>query len=519
MLRDLWYRPAGTASISKGTEATVSGVRVDDKHEPAEARAADASLSMALEAADAGSFAVDAVEGGIRLSAGALAMHGLAPGATPTFRAYLDGLHPEDRPRVAASFDAAIRTCAVIDVEYRLPASGRPWRWVHARGRGVADGPARRIQAVGVVIDITDRKSAVEQLRFSEERFRLVAEATHDILWDWDVASGEIWWSPNAWALFGRDLQDDRRFSTCMSRVHPEDRQRLSELLDAAIQGPHGTWESEYRFRLADGSYGQFLDRGHILRDETGRAVRMIGAMRDVTEVKRAHRSLIETHDRLRALVRDVHLAESRERAALARELHDEFGQLLTAAKLNASWLRAHAPDTPTLAGDAYREKAANLCDVIDMALHGVRHVATQLRPPALDQLGLPRALQGLAAQVERHAGFDCQVTTDDATRAALFGPAEGAALYRMTQELLTNAARHAAARHVRVSLTTSGDRVTLTVHDDGRGFAPADVAHTGAWGLKGIRERAELFGGTMTVDSRPGAGTTVTVRLPRGAA
>lgn len=482
-------------------------------------REREQQLRMALDAADAGTFAFDIVNDRVAFSPHTLAMYGFAPGATPTFRECLDRYHPADRVRVETAFAAAMAARTDFDAEYRILPPGRPALWLHARGRGVYDEDGRLLQAVGVKIDITARKTASEQLQSSEERFRLVAEATRDVLWDWDVTTGDHWWSPNATTLFGFDPVTERDISAWTSRLHPEDRQRVLGLLDAAIRGHLTSWDGEYRFRVADGTYGEFLDRGHVVRDDSGRAVRMIGAMTDVTEVKRAHRSLIETHERLRALVRDVHMAESRERAALARELHDEFGQLLTAAKLNASWLKAHVPATPTLAGDAYREKAANLCDVIDMALHGVRHVATQLRPPALDQLGLPRALQGLAAQVERHAGFDCQVTTDDVTRAAVFGPAEGAALYRMAQELLTNAARHAGAAHVRVSLTTSGERVILAVRDDGRGLTPADVARSVAWGLKGIRERAELLGGTMTIDSRAGAGTTVTVVLPRGGA
>lgn len=380
---------------------------------------------------------------------------------------------------------------------------------------GADDGPPH---VLALIEDISSRRQTTEALRASEERFRLVAHATRDVLWDWNVQTAEHWWSPNATALFGHDPSAERDISAWTSRLHADDRLRVLSSLDTALRSRDTSWDGSYRLRLADGSYGDFVDRGHILRDAQGQALRMIGAMTDVTEVNRAHRSLVETHDHLRALVRDVHLAESRERAALARELHDEFGQLLTAAKLNASWLKAHAPATPTLAADAYREKAANLCDVIDMALHGVRHVASQLRPPALDQLGLPRALQGLAAQIERHAGFDCQVTTDDATRAAVFGPAQGAALYRMAQELLTNAARHAGATQVRVSLATIGDRVTLTVEDDGRGFSPPDAATSNAWGLKGIRERAELLGGSVNVHSRPGAGTTVRVVLPRGA-
>jgi hypothetical protein len=130
-------------------------------------------------------------------------------------------------------------------------------------------------------------------------------------------------------------------------------------------------------------------DRGHVVRDASGRAVRMIGAMTDVTDVKRAHRSLMAAHERLQAAAA-THLTETRERAALARELHDEFGQLLTAAKLSASSLRSMALEGCSAARQATtREKAANLCDVLDMALHGVRNVATHCgRRPSTSSAG-----------------------------------------------------------------------------------------------------------------------------------
>lgn len=416
---------------------------------------------------------------------------------------------------MAAEFARALAAGSDYDAEYRVAVDGQPVRWLHARGRAIYDSQGHPVQMVGVKQDVTARREAYDRLRSSEQRFRLVTEATRDVLWDLDVASGRYWTSPNAATLFGREAAPAYELTVWEASVHPDDRARVQASLQEALRGPGTIWESGYRFRLASGAYGEFLVRAHIVRDDTGRAVRMVGAMTDVTEVKRAHRSLLEAHDRLRAAGREVHLAESRERAALARELHDEFGQLLTAAKLSASWLKAHAPSAPGLPVETYREKAANLCDVLDTALHGVRHVASQLRPPALDQLGLTRALEGLAAQVERHAGFECVVAIDDATRAGVFGPAEGAAIYRIAQELLTNAARHAGARHVRVALTTAADRLTIEVDDDGRGFEPSAI--TGGWGLKGIRERAELLDGTVAIDSRREGGTTVRVVLPRG--
>ncbi|MFN8644760.1 MAG: PAS domain-containing protein [Candidatus Binatia bacterium] len=472
-------------------------------------------LQLALDAADAGTFAFDIQRGLVQLSARCREMYGVAGEVPLGLPDVVARTHQDDRAAVAEQFAAALASRGEYDVEYRIVRPDGAVRWIHARGRAVYDTQGVAQQMVGVKHDITERKEGLDRLRSNEERFRLVSEATRDVLWDWNVVTGAHWWSPNAVQLFGPDAADASDIAAWRSRLHPDDRDRVLARLDAVLGGASTFWESEYRVRLASGAYGEFLDRGHVVRGATGAAIRMIGAMTDVTEMRRTHRSLVAAHQRLRAAGREVYLAESRERAALARELHDEFGQLLTAAKLSASWLKAHAPSAPGAATETFREKATNLCDVLDTALHGVRLVASQLRPPALDQLGLARAIEGLAAQVERHAGFECHVAIDEATRAAVFGPAEGAAIYRIAQELLTNAARHAEARHVRVVLATGVDRLSIEVQDDGRGFDPAAVA--GGWGLKGLRERAELLDGDLAIDSRRDGGTTVRVTLPRG--
>lgn len=481
-------------------------------------RQREEELRTALQAADAGTFAFDISNGAIHFSPRCRELYGFGADEIITADAVTARTHPDDRETVARHFATTLATGADYDVEYRVAVAGRAPRWMHVKGRALR-GPGGDItQIVGVKLDVTDRKQAFARIEASEERFRLVAQATRDVLWDWNLETGAHWWSPNAVELFGYDPETEPGVEAFLTRLHPHDRTRIEAHVQRAIAGTTETVDGEFRFRLADGSYGEFLDRGYVVRDDTGRALRLIGAMTDVTELKRAHRSLMAAHERLQAASRDVHLTESRERAALARELHDEFGQLLTAAKLSASSLKAMPLDgLPAARQQQHAEKAANLCDVLDMALHGVRNVATQLRPPALDQLGLARALEGLAAQIERHAGLACSITIDKATRARVFGPLEGGALYRMVQELVNNAARHAAATNVRVALTTADGRVHLVVADDGRGFPPEHERPAGTLGLKGLRERAELLGGQVEIQSQPGAGTTVHVTIPTG--
>ena len=193
------------------------------------------------------------------------------------------------------------------------------------------------------VRDISVQKRAKQLLRFSEERFRLVAEATNDILWDWDLVTQVHWWSPNAREKFGFDPKAEPSITVWTDRLHPDDRDRVWGLVNRTLASDAGTVAVEYRFRLADGSYGYFYDRGQIIRDSSGRAVRMIGAMIDMTLTKRAYASLEEAYQRLQRMSRELQTVEANERRRLSRELHDEMGQLLTALKFDLEEIgRAH---------------------------------------------------------------------------------------------------------------------------------------------------------------------------------
>jgi signal transduction histidine kinase len=199
---------------------------------------------------------------------------------------------------------------------------------------------------------------------------------------------------------------------------------------------------------------------------------------------------------------------QEKERKAIARELHDELGQVLTALRMDAVWLseRLQAPDPK--AGD----RAVAMCGLIDHTIDEVRGLATRLRPGVLDDLGLIDALEWYIADFEKRTGIACifkhrQVPTIDGIGAT--------AAYRIVQEALTNVTRHAAATQVKVSLEPKQGMVTLAVADNGRGFDLKEIAAAECLGLAGMRERAGLLGGSLEIRSRPGKGTKVCFRLP----
>jgi PAS domain S-box-containing protein len=156
-----------------------------------------------------------------------------------------------------------------------------------------------RPAVLGTLLDITERKQADEERRKIEERFQLVAQATNDAVWDWDLATNDVWWNEGVTTLFGYDVEQvGPSMSKWFENVHPEDRERVASSAREVINSDGRIWTSEYRYRRADGSYAFVMDRGYVMRDEEGRPVRMVGAMADLTERRMAEEILRTSEER-----------------------------------------------------------------------------------------------------------------------------------------------------------------------------------------------------------------------------
>jgi PAS domain S-box-containing protein len=379
----------------------------------------------------------------------------------------------------------------------------------------VRDGKKDIYAIGGFVTDITARKKMEKALRESEERFRLVASTTNDVLWDWNLVTNEAWESQNAHRLFGYDSAAKPSLDVWTSRLHPDDQARLRNSLDEAIQGQGESWSAEYRFRRADGSYGYFIDRGHIVRDAMGKPIRMIGAMVDVTGAKQAYQSLNAAYARLQTMSREVQAAEEKERQRLSRELHDEFGQLLSAVKFDLNKIREGLLNIRSPKAAGLRRTLLSTTGTVDRLFVSFREVLAALRPATLVVLGLVKSIQVIADEMQGRTGVRCRLVSHQDDIGALCGADVENTLYRSVQELLMNIEKHAKATATTITIACTNGWVTLTVKDDGVGFAAHQGPGEGRFGLRGIEERVEILGGSLSIRSEPGTGTAVTIRLP----
>ncbi|HSV84957.1 MAG TPA: GAF domain-containing protein [Levilinea sp.] len=218
---------------------------------------------------------------------------------------------------------------------------------------------------------------------------------------------------------------------------------------------------------------------------------------------------LKESSRQLQALAANLELAREEERTQIARELHDQLGQALTAMKYDLAWLTDRlVQKDATLAQNA---KAITM--QMDTMIKTVRRISTELRPGMLDDLGLAASIEWQARDFEKRTGIVCEVSVP--AEDLLLGRAQSIALFRIFQESLTNIVRHASAQHIEVALTRTPEGLTLQVHDDGRGIQKQEIAGLHSLGLLGMRERAKRLGGTFDIQGVPGDGTIVTVSIP----
>jgi len=289
--------------------------------------------------------------------------------------------------------------------------------------------------------------------------------------------------------------------------VPEESRDKAQRNADVVVQGQRV--EAEVVRRRKDGSLLHALMVGVPVL-VPGRQIAAYSIYRDITRRKRAEEELRRSFRQLRELTARLQSVREEERARVAREIHDELGQALTAIKIDlASLMRALQADQ-----EEELEKAESILRLLDQTILSVRRIATELRPAILDDLGLVAAVEWAAEEFEARTGTQCilDLPHDD----IVIDQERTTAIFRIFQETLTNITRHAEATQVDVRLAREDGDIVLEVRDNGRGIGQEQLSTGGSLGVLGMRERALLLGGELTLSGTPGKGTIVRLRIPQ---
>jgi len=240
-----------------------------------------------------------------------------------------------------------------------------------------------------------------------------------------------------------------------------------------------------------------------------GEVIGIVEDFKDISERKRTEKELIQSRRRLRELASHLESAREMERTRIAREIHDELGQSLTALKMELHWcLKRLSKDDKELL-----EKAKTLPRLVDANVHLVQRISSELRPGLLDNLGLSAAMEWQTGQFQERTGISCEIICEP--NEIVLDHTRSTALFRIFQETLTNIIRHADATRVEIVLWEKDGSVELTVTDNGKGIIEQEIADPKSFGLMGIKERVHSLGGTVAISSSKNKGTIVWVSVP----
>jgi two-component system sensor histidine kinase UhpB len=353
------------------------------------------------------------------------------------------------------------------------------------------------------------RRQLERTLRESEERLRLALDAAHLGIFDWDIAHNHITWShwhEELWGFAPGEFAGT--YEAFSSRVHPDDLPGINAEV-ARCMAARQRYLNEFRVVWPDGSVRWISGTGEFEYGADGQAARMRGAVMEITERKRAEEALRVSRESLAVLSRQLITAQETERRNVARELHDEIGQVLTAVHIGLQQLKGNV-------GAGTAPRLDENIGIVSQAIKQVRDLSLSLRPALLDDFGLEAALKWFVEhQRER---LRCQIDLVVRTSGTRLPTELRNTCFRVIQEALTNAARHAQARHVWIELHQQEAETYLTVRDDGVGFdltaARGRAVQGGSFGILAMQERVELLGGQFDIETASGKGTTVWARL-----
>lgn len=347
-----------------------------------------------------------------------------------------------------------------------------------------------------------ERKRNEEKLRLSNQRYEMVNKATNDTIWEWNYDTNSGIWGEGLLKTFGYPESHLLKHDNWAEQyLHPDDVERVRKKIKYHLKNKLESWQEEFRFRCADGSYKYIFDRGFILYYDDDRPYRMYGAMTDVTEKRKLEKELAEQQ---KLITETTIQAQEKERNELARELHDNINQILATVKMFLNMAKDDENAREDLVTRSYQN--------VNLAIEEIRKLSKSLVAPSLEDIGLAEALQDLIEEINVNKGIKIELNFENYTGKKI---SSGMKLmfYRIAQEQLNNILKHAKATYIAISLKTDEENIFMSIADNGIGFDLSKKAK--GIGLKNIGSRVEFYSGKLDIFSAPGKGCKLEIKLP----
>jgi PAS domain S-box-containing protein len=366
----------------------------------------------------------------------------------------------------------------------------------YSSGKAVPQGHPAKVSNQ----DASTSMPASDDMRTDERQFRLFVDAIPPMIWIVD-ANGKCVHVNKPWLAFtGRPIDQELGDGWATS-IHPDYKEKTLATFEEAFAGRH-RFKLEYRVKCGDGEYRWLLLNGTQRFGENGEFAGMIAAGTDITDLRSAEDELLDLSGRLIN-------AHEKERSRIARELHDDLSQQMALLSIDLEQLAQRVPDaSPEISRSL--GKALQRAQDVSSELHRISY---EIHPAKLDRLGLAAASLSLCREVSKQQSLRLECTFKDIPDPL---PRDiSLCLYRVLQEAVRNIVKHSGACHAQVELSGTPSEVRLRISDEGVGFSLDSVGNKGGMGLLNMRERLRIVGGTISIDSQPLRGTTITATVP----
>jgi PAS domain S-box-containing protein len=372
------------------------------------------------------------------------------------------------------------------------------------------------IGIAGFNIDITEKKLAEIKMQNYNQRLEMAMQIGNIAWWEMDFNTGIIQYGSRKTEMLGYEPIGFNHYSDFMNIVHPSDYERCMAAMSDHYSGKNDKYEVEYRIRNASGEYRWFYDVGTISkRDVYGEPLVASGLVMDITPRKIAEEALKESREQLKDFAAHLQNVREEERVLLAREIHDELGQILVAMKIDLGLLKQNVirytlPDQ----SDIVTAKFNELTNLLENTIHTTRKIMTDLRPESLEVLGFSDAIKQYVNNFEERYHVKCtyQNEIDDLELESQ----QSLALFRIIQEGLNNIAKHARATEVTIHLWLENNTLlNLLISDNGIGIDETQKKKPDSYGLLGMNERVYLLEGKLTITGKKNYGTSLKVEMP----
>jgi PAS domain S-box-containing protein len=473
-------------------------------------RESQQSLVRAQQMAHIGDWDRDFVQNTVKWSEELYRIFGVSPDDfEPTYKGFLNLVHPDDRELVGKITTNATSGKQPLSVDYRIVRPDGSECAVHSQGEIHTDDNGQVIRICGTVQDITERKKSERELKESEERYKALFKCAPDGIIVADVETGQyIHVNPFICKRLGYSEEEIKGLSQ-FSGIHPKgEMDRIKRLFFMQARGEIDIAE-DIPFVKKDGTICYF-DVNSVCVEING-IQRVIGLLRDITERKKAEKTLITYQNDLRSLASKLTSTEEFQRRQIAADLHDNVSQTLALSVNQLRRLRKSAAS-----GEA--KILDEICQMTEKVIQNVQDLTFDLASPTLYKIGLEAAISELLSEQlrDRH-GIACKFSDDkkdkpldDNIRVLLF---------QAVRELLVNVIKHAKAHEVEVAIQRENDKIQISVSDDGVGFdiqeAETSIERSGGFGLFNIRERIDYIDGSFEIHSQPGSGSRFILTAP----